>query len=89
MRMVANWSGVMRVSWRFHRRMSLSRYAGVGSGTLYAGRAGLMPRSCALGGSGRAGWGVYEGMSISMRTGIKVKGRLVWAWCCLSVLLAH
>lgn len=25
---------------------------------------------------------------MSMRTGIKVKGRLVWAWCCLSVLLA-
>lgn len=25
MRMVANWSGVMRVSWRFHSRISLSR----------------------------------------------------------------
>ena len=34
MRIVANWSGVMRVSWRFQRKVSFSLYGSVGSGCL-------------------------------------------------------
>lgn len=37
-------------------------------------------------GSGRAGAGLYEGMSMSSRIGIKVNGSADWAQSCLSVL---
>ena len=41
-RIVANWSGVMSVSWRFQRKVSFSRKGSVGSGWLYAGNEGLI-----------------------------------------------
>ena len=86
MRIVVNWSGVMSASWRFHRNVSFSRKGGVASGWLYAGKEGLMWYTWASEGSGRAGAGLNEGMSISSRIGIKVNGSADWAQSCLSVL---
>lgn len=80
-------SGVIRVSWRFHRNTSLSLYGVVASGVLYAGKVGLIPKERASAGKGSAGAGTKDGMLRSIRIGIKVKGSAVWACNCLSVLV--
>ena len=80
-------SGVMSVSWRFHKNTSLSLYGVVASGVLYAGNVGLIPKERASVGKGRAGAGTKEGMLRSTRMGINVRGSAVWAWSCLSVLV--